>query len=134
MPDTIAQYDEGFKLKQLPEDLSSHELGFAIDLNVVHPQFYFVHPNLVLEKIVTDKSSAMARSATLVQTAMTLAHFWLQKNGVKQPPRRIHIRTDYDSQRGPLGAVNSFDYDLERRSYVYSKEHESTPKTTLELQ
>src|SRR3989338_2741280 len=129
--DPNANYDEGFKLKTLPADLSQYELGFAIDANVISPQFYLVHQNLGLERVVVDESSKLVneRYGSQVWTAMALAQKWLIKNGAKQPPRKIHIRTDYDSQRGPLGRVHTFEYNSEKKSYSLLKDGASIPRT-----
>jgi hypothetical protein len=117
-----ATYRNGFKIKTLPRDMSRHELGFAIDCNVIAPAFYLVHSDMGLEPIVDEATSKSVHEKVgeQIPTGIILAMFWLRNNGVETPPKRLYIRTDYECRHGPYGAVNSFDFDAEKKRYVLS--------------
>lgn len=59
--------------------------------------------------------------------------FLNKKNGVKNPPKSIHIRTDLISVSGHAGATTSLDYSAEKEEYVISIYREFAPKTTVDL-
>ena len=136
------RYDEeGFKLKDLPKNLSQHELGFAIRADFYTPrlEYYLVHPNLELEKIIADGSADwviskghLRESYELPSHSLILAQVWLKKNGVVQPPRRIHITEDI-SEGLPKRGI-SFDFNLEMKTYELSIDNlPNAPVSTLEL-
>lgn len=104
--DGTTLWDEEFKVVGLPEDLSQHEMGFCIDFH----EFHWVHPDLGLEKVVSDESYAMTRGPDFCFQEVALAVWFLIKNRVRKPPRKIHVRRDYNSKTGPLGVVDTYKF------------------------
>jgi len=131
-----AQFSEGLEIRPIPQNLGDYEIGFAIDMQTEPgPNFYLVKPDLGLEQVATNEFAGFVfqRVGEQTPTALILAQIWLRKNRVTNPPTRLHIRTDLDSRRGPLGAVSSYDFKSQIGRYEPSAHHANTPRSTIDL-